>query len=74
MHPALYAIRLGVLVSLAAWIWFRLPGQPFWAAAPVWHAFSQLTPAGARLWIGGTLISLAGGLWLVSHVLMRAIA
>lgn len=64
MHPALMVMFLGVALSVASWVWFRLPGQDFWFAAPFWRASKYLRPAGARLWVAGSLITLSGMLWL----------
>ena len=63
MFPAIFLMVIGIALSLISWIWFRQPGQKFWFAGPVWRASKYLRPAGARLWIAGSFISLAGVLW-----------
>lgn len=69
MHPAIFVVFLGLAVSLVSWIWFRHPGQRFWFAGPVWRASKYLNPTGARLWIAGTVVSVAGVLWLAGSSL-----
>lgn len=38
MHPSLYLMALGVALSVASWVWFRLPGKAFWKLVPIWRS------------------------------------
>ncbi len=59
---------VGVLQFLAAWLFFRHPGQRFWVIAPIWRAGQFLLPAGVALWVGGMTLMAVG---LVSNVADR---
>ena len=65
LNMPLAVLYFGLALSLASWLWFRHPGQKFWFAGPVWRASRYLTPAGVKLWVAGTVISLAGLVWLL---------
>lgn len=69
MNPPIFVILLGIGMSLVSWIWFRHPGQPFWFAGPVWRATKYVTPAGVRLWIAGSIVSMIGIFWLAGTYL-----
>jgi len=66
MHPAIYVIWFGVLLSLVSFIWFRHPGVPFWFQAPPWRAREFLTTAGVWLWGVGSVVGSAGIVWFMA--------
>jgi hypothetical protein len=60
----------GALQFLAAWLFFRHPGQKFWVIAPIWRAAQFLSPLGVSLWVCGTTLMTVGGI----SVIMERIA
>jgi hypothetical protein len=65
MHPSLYLMALGVALSVASWVWFRLPGKAFWKLVPIWRSSEWLRPAGVWLWIAGTIVGFIGLGWAI---------
>ena len=66
MHPAVYVIWFGVLLSLVSFIWFRHPGVPFWFQAPPWRPREFLTTVGVWLWGVGSVVGIAGIAWFMA--------
>ena len=65
LNVPLAVLYFGLALSLASWLWLRHPGKKFWFAGPVWRASRYLRPTGVKLWVAGTVISLAGLAWLL---------
>jgi hypothetical protein len=62
MMPTLGLILMvvGIALMLSGWLFFRLPGVPFWTFAPIWRANEYLYLPGVALWIAGGIVELSG--------------
>ena len=65
MHSSLYLIALGLALSFVSWLWFRLPGKPFWTQVPIWRSSEWLRPVGTWLWVSGTALGFIGLGWAI---------
>jgi hypothetical protein len=66
MNLAQIVVLAGVAVSFVGFVFFRQPGVPLLFFGPVWRASRYVTPTGARLWIAGSCLSLAGVVMMLS--------
>ena len=60
MEAGQVLVIVGLIVSVVAFLFFRLPGVPFFFMGPIWRARRYLTPAGVTLWASGAVLSLVG--------------